>query len=296
MFAWLDQERMEALVYHSEPLICEEHVKSHGTIEHCIEIKASSSCLQLNLNDPEIDENFNSNKLLERAVMQFGCQHYRRRCRIQAPCCNEVFDCRDCHNEAQNSINVESVHRHNLPRHEVQNVICSLCGTEQMIQQVCIHCGVSMGRYFCETCKLFDDDTAKKLNNTTAMAVESAGCCYSNILKTSHPCIEWALLHDCPYLFESTNDVSVLPCGHTIHVNCFEGNATTLTVWEKLDIVIAATPMPESYHNLMVHILCNDCGVNSDVKFHIVAQKCLNCKSYKTPPDRKTCRHSFHNL
>lgn len=120
------QERMEALVYHSEPLICEEHVKSHGTIEHCIEIKASSSCLQLNLNDPEIDENFNSNKLLERAVMQFGyvirllclqsclfvfnwpqcrvifrCQHYRRRCRIQAPCCNEVFDCRDCHNEAQ---------------------------------------------------------------------------------------------------------------------------------------------------------------------------------------------------
>lgn len=25
-------------------------------------------------------------------------------------------------------------------------------------------------------------------------------------------------------------------------------------VWEKLDIVIAATPMPESYHNLMVSI------------------------------------------
>lgn len=28
------------------------------------------------------------------------CQHYRRRCRIRAPCCNEVYDCRHCHNEA----------------------------------------------------------------------------------------------------------------------------------------------------------------------------------------------------
>lgn len=29
------------------------------------------------------------------------CSHYRRRCRIRAPCCNEVFDCRHCHNEAK---------------------------------------------------------------------------------------------------------------------------------------------------------------------------------------------------
>jgi hypothetical protein len=29
------------------------------------------------------------------------CQHYRRRCRIRAPCCNEIFDCRHCHNEAK---------------------------------------------------------------------------------------------------------------------------------------------------------------------------------------------------
>ncbi|KAH7681860.1 Zn-finger protein [Dioscorea alata] len=216
---------MEALVYHSEPLICEDH---------------------LNLNDPEINENFNSNKLFERGVMQFGCQHYHRRCRIRAPCCNEVFDCRHCHNEAKNSINVESVHRHNLPRHEVQKVICSLCGTEQM---------------------------------------------------ASNPCIEWALLHDCPvcfeYLFESINDVSVLPCVHTIHSVCDMSK-----VLEKLDIEIAATPMPDLYHNLIIIKItnANDCGVNSEVKFHIVAQKCLNCKSYNTPPDQKTCRHTLHNL
>ncbi|KAG8042910.1 hypothetical protein GUJ93_ZPchr0860g38051 [Zizania palustris] len=32
--------------------------------------------------------------------MGFGCRHYRRRCRIRAPCCNDVFHCRHCHNES----------------------------------------------------------------------------------------------------------------------------------------------------------------------------------------------------
>lgn len=32
------------------------------------------------------------------------CSHYRRRCRIRAPCCNEIYDCRHCHNEAKVSL------------------------------------------------------------------------------------------------------------------------------------------------------------------------------------------------
>lgn len=28
------------------------------------------------------------------------CKHCRRRCRIHAPCCNEVYTCRHCHKEA----------------------------------------------------------------------------------------------------------------------------------------------------------------------------------------------------
>ncbi|KAI7998478.1 ABC transporter G family member 3 [Camellia lanceoleosa] len=35
-----------------------------------------------------------------------------------------------------------------------------------------------------------------------------------------------------------------------------------------------------------VRILCNDCGTKSEVQFHIVAQKCPNCKSYNTPNKR----------
>uniref|UniRef100_A0A7I4AW26 CHY-type domain-containing protein n=1 Tax=Physcomitrium patens TaxID=3218 RepID=A0A7I4AW26_PHYPA len=30
-----------------------------------------------------------------------GCAHYKRGCKIRAPCCNEVFDCRHCHNDAK---------------------------------------------------------------------------------------------------------------------------------------------------------------------------------------------------
>uniref|UniRef100_A0A453FI69 RING finger and CHY zinc finger domain-containing protein 1 n=1 Tax=Aegilops tauschii subsp. strangulata TaxID=200361 RepID=A0A453FI69_AEGTS len=98
----------------------------------------------------------------EKGLMQYGCAHYRRRCRIRAPCCNEIFDCRHCHNESKNSIKIDTARRHELPRHELQQVICSLCGTEQEVRQTCISCGVCMGKYFCEVCKLFDDDVSKE--------------------------------------------------------------------------------------------------------------------------------------
>ncbi|KAI7998430.1 putative E3 ubiquitin-protein ligase RZFP34 [Camellia lanceoleosa] len=51
-------------------------------------------------------------------------------------------------------------------------------------------------------------------------------CCYSVLLKNSHPCVEGAMHNDCPvcfeYLFESRNDVTVMPYGHTIHESCLK--------------------------------------------------------------------------
>ncbi|THU58589.1 hypothetical protein C4D60_Mb03t15960 [Musa balbisiana] len=157
------------------------------------------------------------------------------------------------------------------------------------VQQICINCGVCMGKYFCGTCKLFDDDVSKQQYHCSGCGIcriggrenffhcFTCGCCYSIVLKNSHSCVEGAMHHDCPvcfeYLFESTNDISVLPCGHTIHVNCLKEMQQHLQVaktrnfhrfacplcsksvcdmsevWEILDMEIAATPMPESYHN-----------------------------------------------
>ncbi|XP_031487607.1 probable E3 ubiquitin-protein ligase RZFP34 [Nymphaea colorata] len=249
----------------------------------------------------------------DNGYMHYGCHHYRRRCRIRAPCCNEIFDCRHCHNEVKNSINVESSHRHQLPRHQVKQVICSLCNTEQEVRQFCINCGVCMGKYFCDICKFYDDDVSKKQYHCNGCGIcrtggadqffhcFTCGCCYSIVLKNSHPCVERAMHHNCPvcfeYLFDSTDNVVVLPCGHTIHMDCLKEMQHHLQyacplcsksvmdmseVWEKLDTEIASMPMPESYQNKRVWILCNDCGATSLVNFHFVAQKCLNCKSYNT--------------
>uniref|UniRef100_A0A1D1Z424 Putative RING finger protein C2F3.16 n=1 Tax=Anthurium amnicola TaxID=1678845 RepID=A0A1D1Z424_9ARAE len=96
--------------------------------------------------------------LLDEGCGLFGCSHYRRKCKIRAPCCNEIFDCRHCHNDAKNSLEVDPRERHEIPRHQIEMVICSLCGTEQEVQQNCELCGVCMGKYFCAECKFFDDD------------------------------------------------------------------------------------------------------------------------------------------
>nr|DAD44728.1 TPA_asm: hypothetical protein HUJ06_002958 [Nelumbo nucifera] len=260
-------------------------------------LEIASSCLQQSnaecVQTEEVRDNVDTTAMerLDKGFMEYGCSHYWRRCRIRAQCCNEIFDCRHCHNEAKNNIDVERKLRHDLPRHEVQQVICSLCGTEQE---------TSKEQYHCNGCGICRIGGREKFFHCY-----TCGCCYSILLKNSHPCVEGAMHHDCPvcfeYLFESRNDVSVLPCGHTIHKNCLKEMQEHLQyacplcsksvcdmskVWEMLDVEIAAIPMPESYNNKKVWILCNDCGVTSQVQFHVVAQKCLNCKSYNTRQTR----------
>lgn len=268
--------------------------------------------------DVESRQNADTNDSLDKASlhsrerMKHGCTHYRRRCKIRAPCCDEVFDCRHCHNEAK-AKESDISKRHEVPRHKVEKVICALCDTEQNAQQICEKCGVCMGEYFCGRCKFFDDDVAKEQFHCDACGIcrvggrenyfhcDRCGCCYTTKLQNRHSCVENSMQHNCPvcfeYLFDSLKDITVLRCGHTMHLECFsEMNSHSqytcpmcsksvcdmTKFWEQLDREVAATPMPEAYQNKMVWILCNDCGANSEVLFHIIAQKCLYCNSYNT--------------
>ncbi|KAL7259243.1 hypothetical protein ACSBR1_005189 [Camellia fascicularis] len=177
-------------------------------------------------------------------------------------------------------------------------VICSLCHTEQDVQQNCIQCGVCMGKYYCSKCKFFDDDVSKNQYHCDKCGIcrtggkenffhcNKCGCCYSRLMKDLHICIEKAMHHNCPVCFETTKDITVLPCGHTIHLQCVKEMEQHLQyscpvcsksycdmsqVWQRLDHEVASTPMPQLYKNKMVWILCNDCGETSEVNFHIVA-------------------------
>ena len=37
-----------------------------------------------------------------RGLGKHGCEHYRRRCQLVAPCCGQTFWCRHCHNAEKN--------------------------------------------------------------------------------------------------------------------------------------------------------------------------------------------------
>ncbi|XP_057993152.1 uncharacterized protein LOC110673322 isoform X1 [Hevea brasiliensis] len=113
---------------------------------------------------PQSDLNHSEDALataMEFKSGHFGCSHYRRRCKIRAPCCNEDFYCVHCHNEAKNSGETSPDDQHYIPSHEVIKVICSLCEEEQDVKQNCVSCGVCMGKYFCAKCIFFDDDVLK---------------------------------------------------------------------------------------------------------------------------------------
>ncbi|KAJ1298812.1 hypothetical protein BS78_01G482300 [Paspalum vaginatum] len=252
---------------------------------------------------------------------QYGCVHYRRKCKIRAPCCGEVFDCRHCHNEAkaslQDSLKIGVHDRHVVPRHEIKLVICSLCNEEQDVQQDCSNCGACLGKYFCAKCNLFDDDVSKNQFHCDGCGIcrtggaenfyhcEKCGCCYTSLLKDSHRCVDRAMHQNCPvcfeYLFDSPKAVSVLNCGHMIHLEClYEMRAhhqfscpvclrsacDMSDMWKRLDQKVAASPMPAIYQKKMIWILCNDCGRTSNVQFHVLAHKCPGCSSYNTRQTR----------
>ncbi|XP_022767265.1 E3 ubiquitin-protein ligase RZFP34-like isoform X2 [Durio zibethinus] len=222
----------------------------------------------------------NSSSMMEKGYGEFGCSHYRRRCKIRAPCCDEIFDCRHCHNESKNSIEVDPLDRHEVPRHDIKRVSKN--------QYHCDECGI---------CRIGGEENFFHCNK--------CGCCYSKILKNSHNCVERAMHHNCAvcfeFLFDTTKDITVLLCGHTIHLECvkemerhFQYSCPVCSksycdmsrVWERLDREVALTAMPQIYQNKMVWILCNDCGENSEVNFHILAHKCLKCSSYNTRQTR----------
>ncbi|KAK9984032.1 hypothetical protein SO802_033557 [Lithocarpus litseifolius] len=206
------------------------------------------------------------------------CEHYKRRCKIRAPCCNQIFPCRHCHNEVTSNLSNPKDH-HELVRQDVKQVVCLICNTEQQVAQVCSNCGVNMGDYFCGVCKFYDDTDKGQFHceecgicrvggRDKFFHCKKCGSCYSVSLRDNHLCVENSMKNFCPvcyeYLFDSIKGTTIMKCGHTMHMDCFHEMAEqnqyrcpicSKTVremsvyWRLLDEEIQATAMPEEYQN-----------------------------------------------
>ncbi|GJM95505.1 hypothetical protein PR202_ga12248 [Eleusine coracana subsp. coracana] len=80
--------------------------------------------------------------------LEHGCEHYRRRCKIVAPCCGQVFPCRHCHNEATvRLLFFFSVTRIEKGQYHCYDCgICRIGGKENFFH--CVKCGI----YTCPIC------------------------------------------------------------------------------------------------------------------------------------------------
>jgi RING finger/CHY zinc finger protein 1 len=246
---------------------------------------------------------------------KYGCQHYVRKCKIVSPCCQKIYPCRICHDDEMYVKNIDPKVRHQINRHEIKEVICSLCGIQQSVKQYCEACEVCFGSYFCDICNLFDDEDKKQFHCDKCGICRLGGrensihCDNCNIcvlkIDDNHKChnIKGSTCSVCMEdLFVSRCEIMQMKCGHFIHTDCLHEMAKNTFKYKVtctcpicsasiietdflnklLDSEIEATPMPNEYKDIDVKILCNDCHQESTSKFHIIGMKCYLCGGYNT--------------
>jgi uncharacterized CHY-type Zn-finger protein len=88
------------------------------------------------------------------AHSKLGCEHYQRKVKMQCATCERWYTCRLCHDKVEDHI---------LPRKETRHMLCMLCGCAQRVGSTCTNCGAMAGRYYCDVCKLWNDDPDKPI-------------------------------------------------------------------------------------------------------------------------------------
>ena len=91
---------------------------------------------------------------IEEVTNALGCEHYKRNIKLQCSACNRWYTCRFCH---------DAVEDHMLNRRETKNMLCMLCGCAQPASEECALCSKRGAWYYCDVCKLWDDDSEKSI-------------------------------------------------------------------------------------------------------------------------------------
>lgn len=235
----------------------------------------------------------------------FGCEHYKRNCKLRALCCAKLFTCRFCH---------DKVSDHSMDRKATSEMMCMHCCKIQPVGPICTtpSCnGLLMAQYYCNICKFFDDERSvyhcpfcnlcrvgKGLGSDFFHCM-TCNCCLS-VKLVDHKCREKGLETNCPiccdFLFTSSASVRALPCGHFMHSACFQAYTCSNYIcpicskslgdmavyFGMLDALLASEQLPEEYRDHCQDILCNDCGRKGTARFHWLYHKCGSCGSYNT--------------
>ncbi|KAJ9531488.1 hypothetical protein QJQ45_021953 [Haematococcus lacustris] len=210
-----------------------------------------------------------------RGFKEHGCSHYRRRCKLLAPCCGEFVWCRHCHNAAKSDNEQDPKKRHVLDRSAVKEVMCAVSYCAPVCSQwgaiarhVVYHlaCTPASNATSLMTTSPSSSSSEFMLLLTCMRSCDKCGicrvggrenyfhcdtcnCCYAMLLRSTHRCIENSMHHNCPvcfeYLFDSVKPISVMPCGHTIHQDCLRSLAD---------------------HRSYVCPMCSKCYMNGDSK------------------------------
>ncbi|KAF2317795.1 hypothetical protein GH714_041109 [Hevea brasiliensis] len=236
---------------------------------------------------------------------EFGCEHYKRNCKLRAACCGKLFTCRFCH---------DKVSDHSMDRKATSEMMCMRCLKIQPVGPVCTtpSCGgFSMAKYYCTICKFLMMKGMFIIVLSAIYAVLEMGlgvdffhcmkcnCCLAMKL-VDHKCREKGLEINCPiccdFLFTSSLSVKALPCGHFMHSNCFQAYTCSHYIcpicskslgdmsvyFGMLDALLASEELPEEYQDRCQDILCNDCDKKGTAPFHWLYHKCRFCGSYNT--------------
>jgi len=234
-----------------------------------------------------------------------GCVHYQRNCALVAPCCQQVYVCRLCHDAEQD---------HKMNRYAVESIVCMACGTQQPVSNSCISCRMTFARYHCGICRLYDDQPDKDIYHCPFCNVcrkgkglgidffhcmECNACMHTNLFNKHH-CKQKLIEADCPVcqenMFDSSLPIKELRCGHYMHSACFDHYSKwnyrcpfclkslgDMSVYFRmLDTFLASDPMPEQFKSIQQSIVCHDCGKQSNAPFHYVYHSCQHCHSYNT--------------
>ncbi|KAF1839276.1 zf-CHY-domain-containing protein [Decorospora gaudefroyi] len=237
--------------------------------------------------------------------LALGCQHYKRNVKVQCYACRRWYTCRHCH---------DAIEDHNLNRSKTQNMLCMACGTPQRAADHCKVCELEAACYYCDICKLWDNNSKKKIYHCPDCGIcrrgeglgkdfyhcKACNVCISISHAITHKCLPRATEGDCPicgdHLFTSSTAVVSMPCGHYLHKGCYnlymqtaykcpicKKSAVCMDLqWQKLTQAIAGQPMPEQFANTRAIVQCNDCSAKSSVKYHWLGNQCGTCDSYNT--------------